>query len=127
MASFVKVFNEHFVDFIKVITDTFPGDMEVITAKNSLLAIKKVNPKIISKIWKLYIADVYGEEIQKGDFNFFIEKNYKEDLEYVGNPDRIITAINRLREPIRKMDDETRAQTMKYMQNLSKLSLAISA
>lgn len=127
MSSIVKVFNEHFVDFIKLITDTFPGDLEVATAKNSLLAIKKVNPKMICKIWKSYIADVYPNEIANGDINFFIDKNYNDDLVYVGNPDRIITAINRLREPIRKMDESTRSQTMKYMQNLSKLSLAVNA
>lgn len=125
--SIVQMFNEHFMEFVKHISDTFPNDLEVATAKNTLIAVKKVNPKMISKIWKTYIADKYKNEIEEGNINFFIEKNYAEDLVHAGagNPDRIISSIDRLREPIRNMDDVTRSQTMKYMQNLTKLSAAM--
>jgi accessory colonization factor AcfC len=43
-------FNEHFVEFITDVQEVFPEDVDILSAKNSLLAIKKLNPKMIIKM-----------------------------------------------------------------------------
>ena len=45
------VFNDHFVEFISDIQSVFPDDHDILVAKNSLLTIRKANPKMIVKIW----------------------------------------------------------------------------
>ena len=82
-----------------------------------------MNPKMIVKIWKTFIVDKYKTEIESGSIDFFINKDYSADLVVADNSDKIMASINRLREPIKNMTAEDQAKTMKYMQNLSKLSM----
>ena len=121
-AQLVKVFNDIFFSFVNLISNTFPNDLDVTIAKNKLYAIKKINPKMIIKIWKNYITDRYRDSIKRGDIDFFIEKNYSEDFNKVSNSDRIMNSVNRLREPIKKMERDKQILTMTYIQDLSKLS-----
>jgi hypothetical protein len=63
------------------------------------------------------------ESINKGDVTFFIEKDYSEDVHDTTYSDKILQGINRLRDPIRKMDAVRQQHTMKYIQNLTNISL----
>lgn len=125
ISTIIRIFNDHFNEFLESISKTFPGDLEVATAKNTLHAMRKVNPKMIIRIWRTYIADRYQDSITNGDINFFIEKDYEKDLVYIYNADRVMTSVNRLRDPIRRMNEDKRKETMKYIQNLSKLSQSV--
>lgn len=117
-------FNEHFVEFITDIQQVFPEDVDILSAKNSLLAIKKVNPKMIIKIWKTHVVDKYIDQIEKGDISFFINKDYSSDLSKTYfSSNKIMEGIDRLRAPIRAMTSENQQKTMKYIQNLTKLSM----
>jgi len=118
----LTTFNKQFVDFVEDVSNIFPEDRDLLTAKNSLLFIKKANPKMIIKIWKKYIVDNYQSQIDAGDISFFINKDYGNDLKNISNSDQIIDAINRLRKPIELMTQDSQAKTMKYIQNLTKLS-----
>jgi DNA polymerase/3'-5' exonuclease PolX len=119
----LTAFNDHFIEFISDVHQVFPDDVDVLTAKNSLIQIRKVNPKMIVKIWKTFIVDKYKSEIESGNIDFFINKDYSNDLASAQNSDKIMESINRLREPIKNMGIEDQKKTMKYIQNLSKLSL----
>jgi len=121
-SSILTAFNEHFVEFISDIQAVFPEDVDILSAKNSLLMIKKANPKIIIKIWKTHIVDKYIDKIEKGDISFFIDKDYSEDLSATYFSNKIMEGIDRLRNPIREMTSENQQKTMKYIQNLTKLS-----
>jgi hypothetical protein len=77
---------------------------------------------MIVKIWKAFIADKYRNEISEGNIHFFIDKDYSNDVSESQNSDKIMESINRLRAPIRNMSTENQAKTMKYIQNLTKLS-----
>ena len=122
-ANILSAFNDHFVDFLTDIQRAFPDDVDILAAKNSLLQIRKLNPKMIVKIWKTFIVDKYKTEIEAGSIEFFINKDYSSDLSAADNSDKIMSSINRLREPVKNMTPEDQAKTMKYMQNLSKLSM----
>jgi accessory colonization factor AcfC len=119
----LTAFNDHFAEFVTDIQNVFPEDTDVLTAKNSLLAIRKANPKMIVKIWSTFIVGKYQKEIEQGDISFFITKDYSQDVAGSKHPDRIVEAIDRLREPIKQMSPESQAKTMKYIQNLTKLAL----
>ena len=121
-SNILSAFNDHFVEFVTDIQNVFPEDHDILVAKNSLLAIRKANPKMIVKIWNTYIVGKYKSEIEKGDITFFINKDYSQDLVYANNPDKIIESIDRLRMPIKSMNPEEQAKTMKYIQNLTKLA-----
>jgi len=122
-SSILTAFNEHFIEFISDIQAVFPEDVDILSAKNSLLMIKKANPKMIIKIWKTHIVDKYVEQIEKGDISFFINKDYSGDLsKSYFSSNKIMEGIDRLRNPIREMTSENQEKTMKYIQNLTKLS-----
>ena len=122
MSNILTAFNDHFVSFINDVQSVFPEDTDVLTAKNALTAIRKANPKMIVKIWKAFIADKYKAEIDAGDISFFAEKDYSSDVSVSQNSDKIMESIDRLRAPIKNMSPENQAKTMKYIQNLTKLS-----
>jgi len=117
----LTAFNDHFVEFISDVQSVFPENADVLTAKNSLMMIRKANPKMIIKIWKSNIVDKYKSQIEKGDISFFIEKDYSSDLSKAEYSDKIMEGIDRLRKPIKDMLPENRDKTMKYIQNLTKL------
>ena len=119
----LTAFNDHFVDFISDIQSVFPENADVLTAKNSLMMIRKANPKMIIKIWKSNIVDKYKRQIEEGDISFFIEKDYSNDLSRAEYSDKIMEGIDRLRQPIKEMAPDNRAKTMKYIQNLTKLCI----
>jgi len=120
--SLLTAFNDHFIEFVDDILSIFPDDVDIASAKNSFLLIRKANPKLIIRVWDSYVVSKYMDKIESGDISFFVDKDYAEDLTYTDNRDKIITAINRLRNPVKMMNPSDQAKTMKYMQNLSKLS-----
>ena len=122
-STLLQAFNNHFFEFVEDIQNVFPNDADIVLAKNALLAVRKVNPKLIVKIWYEYIAIKYEDQIEKGDISFFIDKDYSDDLMSFGNSsDTIVSKINVLREPIMNMGKENQEKSMKYIINLSKLS-----
>ena len=123
-ANLSTIFNNHFNDFLEDIQSVFPEDVDIRTAKNSLTVIRKANPKLLIKIWNSHVAFPYEKEIQEGNIDFFISKDYSQDLMKTDNSSKIMEAIDRIREPIKTMSAENQEKTMKYIQNLSKLSLA---
>jgi len=121
--NFITLFNDHFAEFVEDIQSVFPDDVDIATAKNALLAIRKANPKLIVKIWFMYVVTPYRDQIEAGNISFFITKDYADDLARNDNADKIMESINRLRQPIKEMSTENQAKTMKYIQNLTKLCI----
>ena len=121
----VTVFNDHFAEFVNDVQNVFPDDADILTAKNALLAIRKANPKLLVKIWMKYVYTPYKSQVDSGDINFFITKDYSNDLVRNDNADKIMESIDRLRKPIKEMSPENQAKTMKYIQNLCKLAVLV--
>lgn len=122
MSNLLSAFNDHFVEFISDIQRVFPDDVDILTAKNALLTIRKTNPKIIVKIWNTCVVCEYKKEIEAGDIGFFINKDYTKDLVQSPSSDKITESIDRLRNPVKQMSVEDQSKVMKYIQNLTKLA-----
>lgn len=121
-SNILTAFNDHFIEFISDIQSIFPEDADVLTAKNSLVMIRKANPKMIVKIWNAYVVGKYRKEIEMGNLDFFLNKDYSQDISNTDNQGKIMECIDRLRNPIKAMGSENQAKTMKYIQNLTKLA-----
>jgi hypothetical protein len=118
----LSAFNNQFKEFMNDILCIFPDDKDLMTTKNMMTTLQKGNPRLLIQIWKNFIADPYANEIEAGNISFFIDKDYNSDVSGLGDSEKIVKAIDRLREPIKNMDDENQQACMKYIQNLSKLS-----
>ena len=118
----LTAFNDHFFDFLTDVQNVFPEDADILTAKNALSTVRKANPKMIVKIWNAFIVGKYKSEIEAGNIDFFINKDYSSDVSSAANSDKIMESINRLREPIKNMNPDNQAKVMKYIQNLTKLA-----
>lgn len=120
-SQYLKAFNEHFIQFVTDIHKVFPDDNEILYSLNALKEIRKMNPKLIIIVFNDYVIQYYRNHIESGNIQFFIEKDYTLDMKNMNNNNGIIKKINDLREPIRKMNDDNKNKTIKYLQNLIKL------
>ena len=121
-STIITAFNDHFIEFLDDIITVFPEDPDILASKNSLLLIRKANPRLIIQIWNNYIVGKYKAMIDAGNIEFFINKDYTDDLVHTDNSKKIVDVIDRLRSPIKSMTLEEQSKTMKYIQNLTKLS-----
>jgi hypothetical protein len=122
MSNILTAFNDHFIEFVNDVHCVFPNDADILATKNSLTTIRKLNPKMIVKIWNAFIVSKYKSEIEAGNIEFFINKDYSQDVSSTSNSDKIMESIDRLREPIKNMSLENQSKVMKYIQNLTKLA-----
>ena len=123
----LRTFNTHLFEFLDDIIRIFPNNTELQIAKTSFQTIKRTNPTAIIKVWYSYVYAPYREIIDSGDIQFFFQKDYSEDLSILQNSNEIIKMIDTLREPVSNMSELEKGFTMKYMQNLSKLSMMYSS
>ena len=76
---------------------------------------------MIIKGWKSYVSDRYKNEISKGDFEFFLNKNYQNDVNDVEDAGQVLQTIQLIKDKFQQMNEENRGKTIKYVQNLTKL------
>ena len=120
--SILTAFNDHFFEFVNAIQEIFPDDHDLLVSKNSLMVVRKANPKMIVKIWNAYVVGKYKSEIEAGNLDFFINKDYSSDFINANNSDKIIESIDRFRQPIKNMSEQNKLKSIKYIQNLTKLA-----
>lgn len=113
-----KAFNNHFIEFVEDIGNYFSENMEIQTTVTTLKAARKANPKLIINVWYNKIVTKYTHEIEQGDINFFVAKEYSGD---VGSNNHILSGIDKIRGPVQQMPVSEQEKAMKYVQNLTKL------
>jgi len=122
----MQAFNKHLFDFLDDIIAIFPDNSDIAVTKTTFTTIKKANPTVIMKAWYKFVYAPYKEVIDAGDINFFFEKDYGNDLANVANAGEIMNVIDKLRQPIKNMNEQNKEHSMKYIQNLSQLSMLYS-
>ena len=113
----LSIFNKQFKEFVEDITRVFPTNSDISTFKTIIGQVLTITPKTIYKTFKKHVVDKYHAEIEAGDINFFINKDYNGDLEN----NTILEKIDCLRGPVREMNPAEQAKVIKYMQNMAKL------
>ena len=122
-STLLRAFNTLFFDFLNDIITIFPENTDIAVAKTTFETIKKANPTVILKAWHMFVYTPYKEVIQSGDINFFFEKDYGKDLEYMANANDIMKTIDKIRNPIKEMDAVNKAHSMQYIQKLCKITV----
>lgn len=122
----LKAFNQQFFEFLDDIVSIYPENVEILTARETFGTFKRMNPTSLIKVWYARIYMTYREQIEAGNIDFFMEKDYGEDLNNSdpNNMRRVLEMIDKVRGPLRDMGPENRSCAVKYIKNLSKLSVA---
>jgi hypothetical protein len=119
----LDIFNKQFKEFVDDISRAFPENKDIITLKIAIGQILAVSPKMMYNGYKKKVIDLYRTEIDAGDINFFIDKDYQSDLSSSGSANNSnLNKIDCLRGPVRDMNSNEQAKVIKYMQNMMKLS-----
>jgi hypothetical protein len=120
--SILSAFNNHFIEFLEDVETIFPEDRDIKKGKTALEMMKKANPRMLIMIWKKHITEPYGVQIENGDLEFFLNKDYSKDFTGSDSEKSILQSIEKFRNPIRNMGSDNKEKSMKYIQNLTKLS-----
>lgn len=118
----LKAFNNHLIEFIEDLMIIYPEDLDLKTSHTFITGIIKVNPRMICNYYHTNIAIKYKKQLGEGDINFFINKDYDEDLGDEWKTNKIHSTMEKWRELLRNSSIENKEKSIKYFQNLSKLS-----
>ena len=120
----LKTFNKQLSEFIDDVSNIFPGEKDVIVLSTFIKTVIFGKPRAIIEVWYNNITLKYNKEIQDGEIEYFLNKDYSDDLQSAPGSSETLDAINKLRNSIRRAFDQdvNREKTIKYMQNLTKLA-----
>ena len=120
--SILKVFNTQLSEFLDDLIILFPNDIDLKASRVAVNTLKKINPKSLLTNWKYYVTDKYKKQILEGDIDFFLTKDYDNDMNDVEDKGAAMEAINRLKPALAKIGDRNKLKASKYLINLTKLS-----
>lgn len=123
----LKSFHKQLFDFLDDIISIMPDNHALVKSKVYFTTIKQANPTLIIKIWYQYILIPYRDLIESENIDFFLEKDYTEDLQYIPYAADVLRIIDTsIRNPIKEMETENKDKCAKYIKLLSKISDAYS-
>lgn len=122
MKQCVQTFNDQFEELLEDIERIFPNDIEISSASKSLKRLRKINPKIIIRVFYDFVDKPYGAYIHSNNFKYFLEKDYSSDVGGSMFGNEILAKIAVIKNPISNMSDDQQNTVLKYFQNLCNLS-----
>jgi len=121
-SAILKGFNNQFEEFLEDVENLFPENKDIKTTKTGLMMLRKANPKMIIGVWYRYVCEKYEEEIENENIEYFLTKDYSEDLQRNPNSSQVLQGIDKLREPLRQLEEANKKKTIQYLKNLNQLS-----
>jgi hypothetical protein len=122
MTSLAKVFGEHLADFYDELIKLYPTNNELRAGKTMVDTFKKYNPRKLIECWRNLVARPYGDEVMKGNLNFFMTHDFEKELNY-GKWDRKTNEdwMQEIKVLVQTMNEENLKKSIKYFQNLTKI------
>ena len=114
-------FNNHLSELLESLSEILPENKELKTAIASLATARKANPKLIIMSWKHYVLDKYEENIMSGNLDYFLEKDYSDDVKNEADAANILDKIIVIKNTMKTLDKVNLDKTVSYLQNLTKL------
>jgi len=121
-SAIIKGFNTHFFDFLDDVSGIIENNEDILTSKIFFEAVKRANPTLIIKYWYKHVYLPYKDVIDNGNVEFFINKDYNQDISVLENNEEVMKSINSIKISIKEMSKVNQEHSIKYVQNLSKLS-----
>lgn len=120
----MRTFNKQLTEFIEDVCKVFPDNTELKSVISAMEVIRHSNPSLFVKQWYQQGYLPYREQIDAGDYDFFYNKSYNDDLANNSNAEKLLNIIEKIRGLAKDMSEENRQHTIKYLQVLSKISEA---
>ena len=127
----IDCFNEKFEEFLKDLIICFPDDKDFKMFKHSFNLLKMVDKKQSIRFFRVY-GPKYKEHIENKSESFFLEHDFKEEIEYVqnlnseANEDITNKLMIKLKSYWENLNNENKEIIWKYLQLLYKLDEKIS-
>jgi hypothetical protein len=124
-STLLKAFNGQIEEFLEDIVILFPENRDIKTSKTAIVMMKQANPKMLLSVWYRYIYMKYAEKIEEENIDYFLNKDYTEDvakLEKNSSGSSVIESINKLKGPLKELDEENTSKCIQYLKNLNNLS-----
>ena len=122
-SAILKGFNNQFEEFLEDIEALFPENNDIRTSKSGLTMLRKANPKMVISVWYRYICQKYEVEIEAENLEYFLEKDYAEDLKMDQQAaKKVFDGIDKIRTPLRHLDESNKKKSIQYLKNLNQLS-----
>ena len=116
----LKTFNSHLVEFMDDIVRVFPREVDLLTSRTFMKGIIKVKKRLIIEYWYKHVYLLYKTQIDNGDFEYFLNKDYNSDV----NDNDVLKGIEKMRTKIKMLSEDNKEKSVTYVKNLSKLSNA---
>jgi hypothetical protein len=120
--SLMRAFNKCFYDFMDDIMSVFDDKQTFIQAKKNCEMIQSANPSILVRAWHQYVYSKYADIIDAGDTEFFLDKDYSDDVNQFDYAEHIMKVINTFRQPLKNLSPSNKDMAMKHIQMLSRVS-----
>ena len=119
----LKSFYKQLFDFLDDIIGIMDDNTELMKSKIYFTTLKQANPILIIKIWFKYILTPYRDLIEAGNVEYFLQKDYTDDLKNIPNASSVLRIIDTsIRNPIKEMDQVNKDKCVKYIQIISKIA-----
>jgi len=127
--SYPQMFNNILGSLMEQIVERFPTNVDLLLAQKTTEQFRKINPVLLIKVWYSLVTIPYEEYILTGNIDYFLNKDYTEDISKLQNiqqlgmsNDKILNIIDGLRTPIRSMAPEEKKKYTDMIIQLTKLS-----
>tara|TARA_Y100000816_G_C25998150_1_gene521422 strand:+ start:501 stop:902 length:402 start_codon:yes stop_codon:yes gene_type:complete len=127
----IDCFNDKFEEFLKDLIICFPDDKDFKMFKHSFNLLKMVDKKQSIRFFRVY-GPKYKEHINNKSEQFFLEHEFKEEIEYVqtlnseSNENITNQLMIKLKSYWKNLNNENKEVIWKYLQLLYKLDEKIS-
>jgi hypothetical protein len=129
VVNYLTIFNDQFMEFIEDIVRLFPDRTGLKTTKQVFETARKMNPKIIMEMLNMYLLKKYENEIMSDNFDFFVNKDYTDEVYTIpksdgikANNEQILREIEKIREPLNELSNENKEKILQYFKNLIQLT-----
>ena len=122
--SIVRLFNEHFIEFIDDLIRVIPQNPDIRAFRLFLRGVAMTSPQTPLTVWRTSLSIPYAKQIRAKDFNFFVQKDYTKDIAAsdIDTQGYLCTVISKLRGQVASMTVSDQKKSLKYVENLSKLA-----
>lgn len=121
----LEAFNNTFKDFLKELSIVFPSNDVLKKYKHGFNLLTNMKPKLVIPLWETYVNEAYYDKIMNSSIEDFIDKDYSMDVRNLGGQKlEALEFIDKLREPLRNLEENNKDTSINYIRNLCKLSRA---
>ena len=119
MTSSIGEFNKEYFEFLKFIKEHLKEDpnFRMFYRKNKIL--REANPKFFIRTWYNRIGSKYHKEVMQRDISFFMNKDYENELNEIGESTLLLKYINKFKESYPSLEESVKEQFVSYIVNLT--------